>query len=63
MVCQVCLFSLKAEVTPERLEEMMWVTRTTLLRIREILHEGSRKARGIAEQTMERVRAAVKLKY
>jgi len=32
-------------------------------RIREILHEGSRKARGIAEQTMERVRAAVKLKY
>jgi len=38
MVCQVCLFSLKAEVTPERLEEMMWVTRTTLLRIREILH-------------------------
>src|SRR5689334_19726392 len=38
MVCQVCLFTLKPEVTPERLEEMMWVTRTTLLRIREILH-------------------------
>ena len=38
MVCQVSLFTLKPEVTPERLEEMMWVTRTTLLRIREILH-------------------------
>jgi tryptophanyl-tRNA synthetase len=32
-------------------------------RLREILHEGSRKARGIAHETMERVRAAVKLKY
>lgn len=31
--------------------------------LREILHEGSRKARGIAQQTMERVRAAVRLKY
>jgi hypothetical protein len=38
MVCQVSLFKLKAGVTPERLEEMMWVTRTSLLRIREILH-------------------------
>jgi hypothetical protein len=38
MVCQVSLFTLKPDVTPERLEEMMWVTRTTLLRIREILH-------------------------
>jgi hypothetical protein len=38
MVCQVSLFTLKPEVTSERLEEMMWVTRTTLLRIREILH-------------------------
>jgi hypothetical protein len=38
MVCQVSLFTLKPEVTPERLEEMMWTTRTTLLRIREILH-------------------------
>jgi hypothetical protein len=38
MLCQVSLFTLKPEVTPERLEEMMWVTRTTLLRIREILH-------------------------
>jgi tryptophanyl-tRNA synthetase len=31
--------------------------------LREILHEGSRKARGIAAATMETVRAAVKLKY
>ena len=31
--------------------------------IRDVLIEGSRKARAIAEQTMERVRAAVKLKY
>jgi tryptophanyl-tRNA synthetase len=31
--------------------------------LREILHEGSRKARVVAEETMERVRAAVKLKY
>jgi tryptophanyl-tRNA synthetase len=32
-------------------------------RVREILVEGSRKARGIAHQTMERVRDAVKLRY
>ena len=31
--------------------------------IREILHEGSKKARKIAHQTMERVRDAVKLRY
>ncbi len=31
--------------------------------LQEILREGSRKARGLAEQTMERVRDAVKLKY
>jgi len=31
--------------------------------VRDILMEGSRKARGIAEETMERVRTAVKLKY
>ncbi len=31
--------------------------------IREVLVEGSRKARGIAQETMERVRAAVKLRY
>jgi hypothetical protein len=32
-------------------------------RIREIAVEGSRRARGIAQQTMERVRDAVKLRY
>ncbi len=32
-------------------------------RVREILVEGSRKARAVAQETMERVRAAVKLKY
>ena len=31
--------------------------------VREILYEGSRKARAIAGETMQRVRAAVKLKY
>ena len=38
MISQISLFTLRAEVTPERLEEMMWITRTTLLRIREVLH-------------------------
>jgi tryptophanyl-tRNA synthetase len=32
-------------------------------RVREILIEGSRKARGVAQVTMERVREAVKLRY
>jgi hypothetical protein len=31
--------------------------------LREILYEGSRKARSIASETMERVRDAVKVKY
>jgi hypothetical protein len=31
--------------------------------IRDVLHEGSQKARGIAAETMERVRSAVKLSY
>jgi tryptophanyl-tRNA synthetase len=31
--------------------------------IREIVYEGSRKARVIAQATMERVRDAVKLRY
>jgi tryptophanyl-tRNA synthetase len=31
--------------------------------LRDILHEGSRKARAVAHETMERVRSAVKLKY
>ncbi len=32
-------------------------------RLKEMLHEGSRKARGVAQETMERVRGALKLKY
>jgi hypothetical protein len=32
-------------------------------RLREILQEGSKKARGIAVETMDKVRDAVKLKY
>ena len=32
-------------------------------RLKEILYEGSRKARTVAQETMERVRGAVKLKY
>jgi hypothetical protein len=31
--------------------------------LRDILHHGSRQARAIAQETMERVRAAAKLKY
>jgi tryptophanyl-tRNA synthetase len=31
--------------------------------VKEILHEGSKKARVTARETMERVRAAVKLRY
>lgn len=38
MICHLQLFTLKPDVTPDRLEEMMWLTRTTLLRIREVLH-------------------------
>ena len=31
--------------------------------VRDILFEGSRKARAVAQDTMERVRSAVKLRY
>ena len=31
--------------------------------VKEILHEGSKKARAVAAQTMDRVRDAVKLRY
>ena len=37
-----------------------WRTRRSFV---DVLHEGSRKARAIAQETMERVRAAVKLSY
>jgi tryptophanyl-tRNA synthetase len=32
-------------------------------RVKEILHEGSKKARVVAQETMDRVRDAVKLRY
>lgn len=37
MIARLTLFTLKPEVTSERLEEMMWITRTTLLKIPEVL--------------------------
>ncbi len=37
MIAQLTLFKLKPDVTPERLEEMMWLTRASLLKIPEIL--------------------------
>jgi ATP-dependent DNA ligase len=52
---------LAAELAPlrERRREIMVKPN----RVKEILVEGSRKARGIAQGTMERVREAVKLRY
>lgn len=38
MICQVSLYTLQPDVTADRLEEMMWTTRATLLKIREVLH-------------------------
>ena len=37
MIARLTLFTLKPDVPPERLEEMMWITRTTLLKIAEVL--------------------------
>jgi len=37
MIAQLTLYQLKPGLPPERLEEMMWITRTTLLKIPEIL--------------------------
>lgn len=37
MIARLTLFTLNPDVTPERLEEMMWITRTTLLKIPEVL--------------------------
>jgi len=53
--------ALNAHIAPmrERRTELLAKPGT----LREILHEGSRKARGIAQETMERVRSATKLKY
>jgi hypothetical protein len=37
MIAQLTLYTLKPGLPPERLEEMMWITRSTLLKIPEIL--------------------------
>jgi tryptophanyl-tRNA synthetase len=53
--------AINAALAPMRERRREVMTRPE--RVREILIEGSRKARGIAEATMERVRDAVKLRY
>jgi len=53
--------AMNAALTPMRERRREVMARPE--RIREILVEGSKKARGIAHQTMERVRDAVKLRY
>jgi tryptophanyl-tRNA synthetase len=53
--------ALNAHLAPMRARRAELLARPSALR--EILHEGSRKARSIAEETMDRVRAAVKLRY
>jgi tryptophanyl-tRNA synthetase len=53
--------AINAALAPMRERRREVMTRPE--RVREILIEGSRKARGIAEATMARVRDAVKLRY
>jgi tryptophanyl-tRNA synthetase len=53
--------ALNAHLEPMRVRRAGLMAKPDTLR--EILHEGSKKARGVAIDTMERVRAAVKLKY
>jgi len=53
--------ALNAHLDPMRARRAELLARPAALR--EILEEGSRKARGIAQETMERVRGAVKLRY
>jgi tryptophanyl-tRNA synthetase len=53
--------ALNARLEPMRERRAALADNPTALR--DILHEGSRKARAIATETMERVRAAVKLRY
>ncbi len=53
--------ALNAHLDPMRARRADVLARPDALR--EILYEGSRKARAIASETMDRVRAAVKLKY
>jgi len=37
MIAHICLYKLKPEITPERLEEVMSLTRVHLLRVPEVL--------------------------
>jgi hypothetical protein len=37
MIARLSLFALKPDITPERLEEIIWTTRATLLKIPEVL--------------------------
>jgi tryptophanyl-tRNA synthetase len=53
--------ALNARLDPIRARRAELLTKPSALR--DILHEGSRKARRVAEETMERVRHAVKLSY
>ena len=53
--------ALNAHLEPMRARRAELVAKPSALR--DILFEGSRKARNVAEETMERVRAAVKLRY
>jgi tryptophanyl-tRNA synthetase len=53
--------ALNAHLDPMRARRLDLLAKPSTLR--DILHEGSRKARVVAQETMERVRSAVKLKY
>ena len=53
--------ALNAHLEPMRARRAGLLAKPSALR--DILHEGSRKARLVAQETMERVRAAVKLNY
>jgi len=53
--------ALNMHLEPMRARRANAVANPSLLR--DILHDGSRKARTIAQETMDRVRSAVKLSY
>jgi tryptophanyl-tRNA synthetase len=53
--------ALNAHLEPMRARRAQVLAKPSALR--EILHEGSKKARAVAEETMARVRSAVKLSY
>jgi tryptophanyl-tRNA synthetase len=53
--------ALNAHLEPIRTRRAAVVAKPSMLV--ELLHEGSKKARGVAQETMERVRSAVRLQY